>query len=203
MRGWYWPTRNLLVRRPDRRGRRPLVLGRRAEAGPFSAERRTSARCPKVDPILEVYDTNGYKLRPSTQGGIGEGESLRNFGVRGPAKYLLRLRSKYENAGNPDVPFDLMTELLPYQGRTEFEPNNQRADATPFELDSIQGTIAPAGDVGLVQGLDLDRGEVPAARGAVRRARHGPDADAQGLPRQRPRLLVDNAGKEQPEVLTG
>ena len=71
-------------------------------------------------------------------------QSLRNFGVRGPAKYLLRLRAKDKNSGNADVPYDLMTELLPYQGRGEFEPNDQRADATPFEEDSIDGLIAPA-----------------------------------------------------------
>ena len=149
VRGWYWPTRNLLADTTGAMGVDHWFSVDVQKQGLFLLNVDVS-EVPKVDPVLEVYDTNGYKLVSVDQGGIGEGESLRSFGVRGPAKYLLRLRSKYDNAGNPDVPFDLMTELLPYQGRTEFEPNNQRSDATPFELDSIQGTIAPAGRCRLV-----------------------------------------------------
>jgi hypothetical protein len=201
VRGWYWPTRNLLSDDPNAQGADHWFAVVVQKQGLFLLNADVS-EVPKVDPILEVYDTNGYKLTAVDQGGIGEGESLRNFGVRGPAKYLLRLRSKYDNAGNPDVPFDLMTELLPYQGRTEFEPNNQRADATPFELDSIQGTISPAGDV--------DWYKVTIATDAKYILR----ADLSGVPGMdltltlkdalgNDILVVDNAGKEQPEVLTG
>ena len=201
VRGFYWPTRNLLADDPNAQGVDHWFSIDVQKQGLFLLNVDVS-EVAKVDPILEVYDTNNYKLATVDQGGIGEGESLRNFGVRGPAKYLLRLRSKYDNAGNPDVPFDLMTELLPYQGRTEFEPNNQRADATPFEMDSIQGTIAPAGDV--------DWYKITIATDAKYLLR----AELSGVPAMdltltlkdalgNDLLLVDNAGKEQPEVLTG
>jgi len=201
VRGWYWPTRNLLVDDPQAQGVDHWFSVDVQRPGLFLLNVDVS-EVRKVDPILEVYDTNGYKLVSVDQGGIGEGESLRSFGVRGPAKYLLRLRSKYDNVGNPDDPFDLMTELLPYQGRTEFEPNNQRADATPLELDSIQGTIAPAGDA--------DWYKISIATDAKQLLR----ADLSGVTGMdltltlkdtlgNDLLVVDNMGKEQPEVLTG
>ncbi len=204
VRGWYWPTRNLLSIDSSS----ALVQGvdhwfsvEVQKQGLFLLNVDVS-EVPKVDSILEVYDTNGYKLIAVDQGGVGETESLRNFGVRGPAKYQLRLRSKYENAGNVEVPFDLMTELLPYQGRTEFEPNNQRADATPFELDSIQGTVAPAADV------DWYKVSVGTDSKFILRA------DATGVPGMELVLTlkdsfgndlttIDNGGRDQPQVLTG
>ncbi len=201
VRGYYWPTRNLLADDPAAPGVDHWFSIDMQKQGLFLLNVDVS-EVPKVDPILEVYDTNGYKLVAVDQGGIGEGESLRSFGVRGPAKYLLRLRSKYDNAGNPDAPFDLMTEILPYQGRTEFEPNNQRSDATPFEMDAIQGAIAPAGDVDwykvsiATDGKFLLRAELSGLPGmdltlALK------DSLGSDL------ILVDNGGKEQPEVLTG
>lgn len=201
VRGWYWPTRNLLSDDPAAAGvdhwfsvevRKPGLFLLNADIG----------EVPRIDPLLEVYDTNGYKLVAVDQGGVGEDESLRNFGVRGPAKYLLRLRSKRNEAGNSDAPFDLMTELLPYQGRTEFEPNNQRVDATPFEMDSIQGAISPAGDadwykIGIAtEAKSLLRAELSGvpAMDLTLTLKDGLGNDL---------LLVDNSGKEQPEVLTG
>ena len=200
VRGHYWPTRSLLAEDPEA-GEEDWFSIEVARPGLFLLNIDVS-EVPKVDPILEVYDTSAYKLKEVDAGGVGEGESLRNFGVRGPGKFQLRMRSKYKTAGNPDVPYDLMTELLPYQGRTEFEPNDQRADATPFELDSIQGTVAPVGDADWykvsiatdgrfllrvdlsgVPGLDL----VLALKDSL-----GNDLS-----------VADNAGKEQPEVLTG
>ncbi len=200
VRGWYWPTRNLLSDDPQAQDEHWFSIDIQ-KTGLFLLNVDVS-EVPKVDPVLEVYDTNGYKLQTADSGGVGEGESLRNFGVRGPAKYLLRLRSKYPGAGNPDVPFDLMTELLPYQGRTEFEPNNQRSDATPFELDSIQGTIAPAGDVDWYKvtistdAKFLLRAEVSGVPG-MELTLALKDAYGNDL------VTVDDAGKEQPQVLTG
>ena len=201
MRGYYWPTRNLLSDDPQAQGVEHWFSIDVSKQGLFLLNVDVS-EVPKVDPILEVYDTNGYKLVTVDQGGVGEGESLRSFGVRGPAKYLLRLRSKYDNAGNSDVPFDVMTELLPYQGRTEFEPNNQRSDATPFELDSIQGAIAPAGDVDWykvtvsTEGKFLLRADVTGVPG-MELTLTLKDTLGNDL------VFVDNAGKEQPQVLTG
>jgi hypothetical protein len=201
VRGWYWPTKNLLAEDPTAQGVDHWFAVDVQKQGLFLLNADIS-EVPKVDPVLEVYDTNGYKLISVDQGGIGEGESLRSFGVRGPAKYLLRLRSKYDNAGNPDVPFDLMTELLPYQGRTEFEPNNQRSDATPLEMDSIQGTVAPSGDedwykisiaTEAKQLLRLDLTGVP-GMDLTLALKDEPGNDL---------LTVDNMGREQPEVLTG
>ena len=76
--------------------------------------------------------TIGESPREVDGGGPGEGEKLRNFGVRGPVQYYLRLRAKSKFSGNPDVRYELLTELIPYSGASEFEPNDQRADATPL-----------------------------------------------------------------------
>ena len=198
-RGHYWPARNLLSEGTDV-----------AEESWFSVDVATGLHLlnidlspvPKVDPILEVYDSNAYKLVEVDSGGVGDGESLRSFGVRGPVRDFLRLRSKYKNAGNPDVPFEILTELIPYNGKTEFEPNNQRQDATPFEGDAITGTIAPEGDVDWYKIAVQDD-----SKQILRAALGGLDGmelalkvcDSLG----NPLLVVDDAGKGQPQVLTG
>ncbi len=199
-KGHYWPAKQLLSDDPEA-AEEDWYSIEVAKTGLFLLNIDVS-EVPKVDAVLEVYDTNGYKLKELDAGGIGEGESLRNFGVRGPGKFSLRLRSKYKNAGNPDVPYDLLTELLPYQGATEFEPNDQRVDATPLSLDSISGTIAPAGD--------QDWYKVAAASDTKQllRAELSGLADMDlalslrdGLGNEL--LFIDNMGKEQPEVMTG
>ena len=199
-KGHYWPAKQLLSEEPEA-AEEDWYSIEVAKTGLFLLNIDVS-EVPKVDSILEVYDTNGYKLKELDAGGIGEGESLRNFGVRGPGKFQLRLRSKYKNAGNPDVPYDLLTELLPYQGATEFEPNDQRADATPLSLDSISGTIAPAGDQDWYK-VTVDSGTKQLLR-----------AELSGLAGMDLALslrdslgnelsFVDNMGKEQPEIMTG
>lgn len=200
VKGHYWPARQLLSEDPEA-VEEDWYSVEVARPGLFLLNADLS-EVPKVDPILEVYDTNGYRLKELDAGGVGEGESLRSFGVRGPGKFLLRLRSKYKNAGNAAVPYDLMTELLPYQGRTEFEPNDQRSDATPHELESISGTISPAADQdwykisassGLRAILRVELTGVPGMDLALSlRDELGAEI-----------LAVDNMGKEQPEVLTG
>jgi hypothetical protein len=197
-RGHHWPSQNLLSGDTDY-----------IEQDWYRVELSTGlflmnvdlSETPKVDPVIEIYDTNGYKLKEVDSGGVGEGESLKNFGVRGPALNYLRLRAK-NRVGNPDVPYEMLTELIPYQGRSEFEPNDQRQDATPFEGESITGTIAPEGDgdwfkvtvqdpsrqilrasVTGIEGLDLTLSLL----------------DSFG----NPLVAVDNMAKGQPEVLTG
>lgn len=200
VKGHYWPTRRPVADDPEAVEEDWYAVSV-AGAGLFLLNVSVS-EVPKVDAVLEVYDTNGYKLKELDAGGVGEGESLRSFGVRGPGKFLLRLRSKYKNAGNPDAAYDLLTELLPYQGRTEFEPNDQRADATPLELDSITGTISPAADqdwykvTSSTAGRFLLRAELPGLPG-MDLALSLRDGVGNEL------ALVDNMGKEQPEILTG
>lgn len=199
-KGHYWPAKQLLSEEPEA-AEEDWYSIEVAKTGLFLLNVDVS-EVPKVDAILEVYDTNGYKLKELDAGGIGEGESLRNFGVRGPGKFQLRLRSKYKTAGNPDVSYDLLTELLPYQGATEFEPNDQRTDATPLELDSISGTIAPAGD------QDWYKITVASETKSLLRAElsglSGMDLTLSlrdGLGNEI--SFVDNMGKEQPEIMTG
>jgi hypothetical protein len=199
-KGHYWPAKQLLSEEPEA-AEEDWYSIEVAKPGLFLLNIDVS-EVTKVDAILEVYDTNGYKLKELDAGGIGEGESLRNFGVRGPGKFQLRLRSKYKNAGNPDVPYDLLTELLPYQGATEFEPNDQRADATPLELDSISGTIAPAGD------QDWYKISVASDTKQLLRAELSGLAGMDLTLSLRDGLgneisFIDNMGKEQPEILTG
>jgi len=199
-KGHYWPAKQLLSEDPEA-AEEDWYSIEVVQPGLFLLNIDVS-EVPKVDTILEVYDTNGYKLKELDAGGIGEGESLRNFGVRGPGKFQLRLRSKYKNAGNPDVPYDLLTELLPYQGATEFEPNDQRADATPLSLDSISGTIAPAGDQDWYK-ITVDSGPNQLLRAELS-GLGGMDLTLSlrdGLGNEV--AFVDNMGREQPEIMTG
>ncbi|MDX6770787.1 MAG: hypothetical protein SF051_14725 [Elusimicrobiota bacterium] len=199
-RGHHWPTKDLLSEDPEA-GEEDWYSVEVSREGLFLLNADVS-EVRNVDPILEVYDASGYKLKDLDAGGVGEGESLRSFGVRGPGRFLLRLRGKHKGAGNAELPYDLMTELLPYQGRVEFEPNDQLADATPVNLDSIQGAISPAGDADWYK-VAVDSG----AKTLLRVELSGlPGADlvlSLKDPVGGDLLVVDNMGKEQPEVLTG
>jgi len=156
---------------------------------------------PKVAPILEVYDSNLYKLR-EVSAGPGEALTLKGFGIKGPARYYVALRSRSQQAANADVPYEFLTELIPYRGTREFEPNDQRLDATPFEQDSIEGTMAPAGDADwyrvAVQG---DGKQILAAQLSALEKMDLKLTVANDL--GQPILEVDNTGAEQPESLTG
>ncbi|MBI4424527.1 MAG: hypothetical protein HY554_12405 [Elusimicrobia bacterium] len=156
---------------------------------------------PRVDSVLEVYDANAYKVRQVDAGGPGEAESLRNLGVRGPAVYSLRLFSKGRTA-NAEVFYQLVTELGAYQGRAEFEPNDQRLEATPLEAPSITGSLSPAGDsdwyrvAASTDTRKLLRAELTALPGM--------DLQLAVMDEVGNRLvLADNMGREQPEALTG
>ena len=197
-RGHYWPSRNLLA--GDTAYTEQDWFRVDVATGLFLLDFDLSD-VPKVDPVVEIYDTNGYKIKEVDSGGAGEGESFKDFGVRGPVTYFIRLYAK-NGAGNPDVPYEILTELIPYQGKTEFEPNDQRTDATPFENDTISGTIAPEGDADWYKVSIKDEGKQ-----ILRASVTGVDGldlvltvtDALG----NPLLSVDNMGKGQPEVLTG
>ena len=199
-KGHYWPTRQLLSEDAEAAEEDWYSIGVQRE-GLFLLNAELS-EVRGVDPVLEVYDTNGYKLKDLDGGGIGEGESLRSFGVRGPGKFMLRIRSKVRGAGSAEIPYDLLTELRPYQGLNEFEPNDQRPDATPLELESISGTIAPAGDQDwykvtvATDARYLLRAELSGLAG-MDLALSLKDGLGQEI------LAVDNMGREQPEVLTG
>ncbi len=199
VRGHYFPTRNLLSEEPDQLEEDWFRL-EQPKPGLYSLSAELS-EVPKADAVLEVYDANGYKLKDVDAGGPGESESLKDFGVKGPASLWLRLRTK-TRGGGADAPYELLTELRPYDGRGEFEPNDQRLDATAFERDEVAGRVVPAGDA--------DWYKVSAATDAKMVLR----ADLSGVPGMdlqlsvadelgRTLLTVDNMGKEQPEVLTG
>lgn len=200
VRGHFWPTRNLLSEDPDA-GEEDWYSVAIDKPGLYVLSAEVSG-VPRVDSVMEVYDENGYLLKAVDGGGVGEGEVLRNLGVRGPGKLSLRLRSKNRNGGNPDYPYDLLTEVLPYAGMTELEPNDQRTDATAFEHDEITGTIFPAGDqdwykvVVDTDGKFILRAEVTALPG-IDLTLSLKDSRGDNL------LTVDNMGRENPEVLTG
>ncbi|MFA6319012.1 MAG: PPC domain-containing protein [Elusimicrobiota bacterium] len=199
-RGHYFPSRNLLAATTDQVEEDWFRVTVDRE-GMFSLNVDVS-EVPGVDGVLEVYDTaNFYKIKEVDSAGPGEPEILRNFGLRGPVQYLMRLRSK-TRAANAMAPYEILTELLPYSGTTEFEPNDQRLDATPFTGDSITGTLSPA--------ADEDWYRVPVETSDKRiltlslSALKGMDlvmlvTDDLG----NTILAVDNAGKESPETMTG
>ena len=144
VRGHYFPAQNLLAGTTDQAEEDWFKISV-PQPGMYLLNMDLSG-VPGVDGVLEVYDVNSYKIKDVDAGSVGEGERLRNFGVRGPAQYFLRLRSKSKLAANPDARYELLTELVPYRGTTEFEPNDQRQDATPFETDSITGAVSTPGD---------------------------------------------------------
>jgi hypothetical protein len=198
MKGHFFPSQNLLSSEEDRGEEDWFRID--LATGVFRLNLDLS-EVPKIDSMLEVYDANNYKLKEADGGGAGAPESLRDFGIKGPAQYFIRLRSK-TRAGNSDVGYQLLSELLPYEGRTEFEPNEQRPDATPMANDSITGHIAPAGDVDWFkiaaatetkQILRADLTPVPGMDLVMTVA----DDLGNAI------LTVDNAGRDQPEIMTG
>ncbi|MCX5797464.1 MAG: hypothetical protein NTY77_18385 [Elusimicrobia bacterium] len=199
-RGHYYPNTNLLSDDPDK-AEQDWFRVKVDRAGVYALNLDLSG-VPNVDPVLEVYDVNSYKLKEVSAGGAGLGLTLKDFGVRAPAQYLLRLRTRGPRMGNPDSLYELLSELRPYDGRTELEPNDQRNDATPFERDSIAGHIAPAGDV------DWYRVSADVSTRTILRA------DLSAVPGLdliltvtddigQPLLVIDNGIRETPEVLTG
>jgi hypothetical protein len=199
MRGRYYPARNLLA---DDTGylEEDWSSLEVSQQGLYSLNADVS-EVPGIDPILEIYDSNGYKVKEIDDKGAGEPESLRNFGVKSPARFLLRLRSKVP-AANAGVAYEILTELVPYLGKTELEPNDQRLDANPLLQDSIEGTLSPAGDV------DWFKVSVEEDKKTLLRAELSPLPGMDLVLSLRDDIgnelaLMDNMGKEQPEVLTG
>jgi hypothetical protein len=199
-RGHYHPCVNPLNDDPGR-SEEDWFLAKVDRAGVYTLNLDLSP-VPGVDPVLEVYDVNGYKLKEVGAGGAGLGLGLKDFGVRAPARYLLRLRTRGPRMCSAEVFYEILSELRPYDGRTELEPNDQRADASAFSGDSLSGRVSPAGDVDWFQ-INADAG----ARTILR-------ADLSALPGRdlvltvadelgRPLRSLDNGGKETPEVLTG
>ncbi|MBI4679501.1 MAG: hypothetical protein HY748_18160 [Elusimicrobia bacterium] len=199
-RGHFFPTRNLLSATTEQLEEDWFRINVDRE-GMFSLNVDVS-EVPAVDGVLEVYDTaNFYKVKEVDSAGPGEPEILRNFGLRGPVQYLLRLRSK-SRTGNAMAPYEILTELIPYAGTTEFEPNDQRLDATPFSQDAITGTVSPAGDQDWYR-VSIDTRAKQILTLSISPLR-GMDlvmlvTDDLG----NTLLTVDNAGKEQPETMTG
>ncbi len=199
LKGHYHPARNLLG--PDGETQEEDWFKIAVDqTGLFSLNVDLSG-VPGIDPILELYDGNGYKLREVDGSGPGQPEILRNFGVRGPMQLLMRLRGKARSA-NAAAPYEILTELIPYAGKTEFEPNDQRLDATPLSQDSVTGQISHAGDVdwyrieaasGTRQLLSARLGALPGMDLELRLS----DEFGAAL------LTIDNMGREAPETLTG
>ncbi|MBI5244383.1 MAG: hypothetical protein HY922_12005 [Elusimicrobia bacterium] len=199
IRGHYFPSRNLLA---DDTGyvEEDWFRLEAGQEGLYSLNADIS-EVPGVDPVLEVYDTNGYKVKEIDDNGVGQPESLHSFGVKAPAQFLLRLRPKFP-AANAQVAYELLSELVPYQGKTELEPNDQRLDANPFIQDSITGAISPAGDADWFKAHLGDdkktilRAELSAVPGMDLSLSLRDDIGSE-------LVKADNMGKEQPEVLTG
>lgn len=200
VRGHFFPSRNLLAEEEDY-----------AEEDWFRINVNRDGRyllnidvseVPGIDIVLEVYSPNSYKVGGADAGGLGDPEILRGFGIQGPVHYYLRVRSKAARGWNSQIPYQILTELVPYRGASEFEPNNQRLEATAFEGETIEGTLAPAGDEDWykIEVSEEDRYlltvELSGLAGMDARLRVADDIG-------RTIVLIDNLGKEQPEVLTG
>ncbi|MBI3549990.1 MAG: hypothetical protein HY078_13210 [Elusimicrobia bacterium] len=198
-RGHYFPTQNLLGDTTGQVDEDWFSIS--VATGLFVLNLQVS-EVPKVQPVLEIYDANAYKIKELAALDPGEGISVKGLGLKGPAQYFLRLFPRKPRTGTADVAYEILPELVPWRGEGEFEPNDQRLDATPFDRASIQGTINPKGDadwyrvyvdtsakqylvagVTAVPGLDLQLELADELGGSIAKA--------------------DNGGKEQPELLTG
>ncbi|MFH2201800.1 MAG: hypothetical protein ABIJ96_01660 [Elusimicrobiota bacterium] len=200
LRGHFYPSRNLLAAENDFLEEDWFRINVHKD-GTYLLNVDVS-EVPGVDSVLELYGPNSYKIKEVDAGGAGEPEVLSGFGIRGPVHYFLRLRSKAKNAANGAIPYQILTELIPYQGEREFESNDHRLEATPLRQDAIAGLISPAGD--------QDWYKI-AIEGDARTLLSAQLSGAAGLDLTltvtdeigNPLRVIDDRGKEQPESLTG
>jgi len=200
MRGRYYPSQNLLAEENNFQEEDWYRMDVHRD-GVYLLNIDVS-EVPKIDAVLEIYGPNAYKIKEVDAEGPGRPEILKGFGLRGPVHYFIRIRSKGARAFNSDIRYEILTELLPYRGVQEFEPNDQRLEATPITGESISGTIAPRGDSDWFK-IQVD-GESPKLLSALLSGVEGLDlvldiTDDIGTPL----LSVNDRLAEQPEVLTG
>lgn len=155
---------------------------------------------PGVNPLLQVCDGAGRRLRAASGHGEGEGAALRGLGLSGPAAFVV-LQAQ-DPVGNIRESYRLQASWRDWPGDVELEPNEALAAATPFEGESVSGTLAPVGD------QDWYRFTVPAGPGAALSVRLTgvPDLDltlslrdAQGRELRR----ADAGGKSDGEKISG
>jgi len=100
---------------------------------------------PGVDSVIELYDNLGILLKKSDSLGIDEPEILKNFGIREPGEYYIKVYSKTSNYNN--IQYQLYVTVKKFNPAFEFEPNESLSQANLIKNAYVQGFINPAGDV--------------------------------------------------------
>ena len=101
---------------------------------------------PKINLKLTVFNQNEEQVWSVDETGEMENEIITNLGLKSNTNYFL----KVENIGrsiNLDEQYAIFLNVNQFSAFEEFEPNNQKDEATPINLDtSVRGYIHSVGD---------------------------------------------------------
>lgn len=101
---------------------------------------------PDVDPVVELYNELGIRLKKIDSSGIDEPEVLKNYGILQPGYYYVKIYSKNLGEKNNNIPYKLYVNIKEYKKEFEFEPNDSMSSAN-YISNSIKGFINPSGDI--------------------------------------------------------
>jgi hypothetical protein len=96
---------------------------------------------PKTNPVLEVFKTDNSNLLLTINQGINnEPEKMENIGVKGPEKYYINV---YETKGRMEhtTPYQLNYRLRLWDGKREYEPNDDISEAVELKSLEITGIL--------------------------------------------------------------
>lgn len=110
--------------------------------------------CSGFNPVLELFDSTGKKLRRSVNnGGDGSGEVITNFHVLERVYLRVKLARKGKKSWNEDNQYTILAALNHPRGGEEKEPNGSVKKATVLALDRVtRGFLNVPEDVDVFQG---------------------------------------------------
>lgn len=114
---------------------------------------------PKINLNLTVFNHDEEQIWSVNETGEMENEIITNIGLKSNSNYFLKI----ENVGksvNLEQRYSIFLNINQFSAFEEFEPNNQKDEATQLNLDtSVRGYIHPIGDVDFYK-LDLSNRHV-------------------------------------------
>ncbi len=99
---------------------------------------------PNIDAVVELYNSLGVLLKKVDSNNIDAPEVLKNFAVKSPAVFYLKVYAKNKKI-NTDIPYQLFIKLSNYEKDFEIEPNDIINNANTIS-NRIKGYLNPAGD---------------------------------------------------------
>ena len=101
---------------------------------------------PKINLKLTVFNQNEEQVWSVNETGEMENEIITNLGLKSNANYFLKVENIGRSA-NLDEQYAICLNANQFSAFEEFEPNNQKDEATPINLDtSVRGYIHSVGD---------------------------------------------------------